>query len=41
MSSKKSLNDILRYSQNLEYYHQCPILNSGVLLDADVIYSYK
>ncbi|XP_060861024.1 apolipophorins isoform X2 [Metopolophium dirhodum] len=41
ISSKKSLNDILRYSRNLEYYHQSPLIHSGVLLDADIIYSYK
>jgi len=41
ISSKKSLNDILRYSRKLEYYHQSPLLHSGVLLDADIIYSYK
>jgi len=40
-SSKKSLNDILRYSRALEYYYQSPLLQSGVLLDGDVIYSYK
>ncbi|CAH1725498.1 unnamed protein product [Aphis gossypii] len=39
-SSKRPLNDILRYSQNLEYYHQCPLLHSGFLLDGEVIYSY-
>ncbi|XP_026815483.1 apolipophorins [Rhopalosiphum maidis] len=40
-SSKKPLNDILRYSQKLEYYYQCPLLHSGFLLDGEVIYSYK
>lgn len=40
-SSKRPLNDILRYSQNLEYYHQCPLLHSGFLLDGEVIYSYN
>jgi len=40
-SSKRPLNDILRYSQNLEYYHQYPLLHSGFLLDGEVIYSYE
>uniref|UniRef100_A0A2H8TZF4 Apolipophorin n=1 Tax=Melanaphis sacchari TaxID=742174 RepID=A0A2H8TZF4_9HEMI len=40
-SSKKPLNDILRYSKKLEYYHQCPLIHSGFLFDGEVIYSYK
>lgn len=41
MSTKRSIGDILRYSQNLELFHMCPILHSGALLSGDVIYSYK
>ncbi|VVC28237.1 Vitellinogen, open beta-sheet,von Willebrand factor, type D domain,Lipid transport protein, N- [Cinara cedri] len=40
MSQKKSLGDILRYSQNLEYSYQSPLLHSGVLVNGDVLYSY-
>lgn len=41
VSSKMMPNDILRYSQSLEYSHQFPFLHSGVMLNGDIIYSYK
>lgn len=41
MSSRKMFSDILRYSQNLEYSYQCPMLHSGAMLNGDIIYSYK